>query len=242
MTPELRQELTRLLHASLASVAPDLAAPDIILDRPKQAAHGDLACNVALQLAKALKQNPRVIAERIVRELPPSTVIERAEVAGAGFINFFFSASVKQAIVGRILAERERYGRSDSGAGRKVQIEFVSANPTGPLHVGHGRGAAYGSALSNLLEAAGYAVMREFYVNDAGRQMDILAVSVWLRYLETQGTAVKFPADGYRGDYVRDIGSELFVQQGTRLNRHTADLPDASQPGDTADAMLGALM
>ncbi|MBL8466568.1 arginine--tRNA ligase [Methyloversatilis discipulorum] len=242
MTPELRQELTRLLHASLASVAPDLAAPDIILDRPKQASHGDLACNVALQLAKALKQNPRVIAERIVRELPPSTVIERAEVAGAGFINFFFSASVKQAIIGRILVERERYGRSDSGAGRKVQIEFVSANPTGPLHVGHGRGAAYGSALSNLLEAAGYAVTREFYVNDAGRQMDILAVSVWLRYLETQGTAVKFPADGYRGDYVRDIGSELFVQQGTRLNRHTADLPDASQPGDTADAMLDALI
>ncbi|MGC4406295.1 arginine--tRNA ligase [Methyloversatilis sp. MC4-4] len=242
MTPELRQELTRLLHASLASVAPDLAAPDIILDRPKQAAHGDLACNVALQLAKALKQNPRVIAERIVRELPPSNVIERAEVAGAGFINFFFSASVKQAIVGRILAERERYGRSDSGAGRKVQIEFVSANPTGPLHVGHGRGAAYGSALSNLLEAAGYAVTREFYVNDAGRQMDILAVSVWLRYLETQGTAVKFPADGYRGDYVRDIGAELFIQQGTRLNRHTGDLPDASQPGDTADAMLDALI
>lgn len=242
MTPELRLELTRLLHASLASVAPDLAAPDIILDRPKQAAHGDLACNVALQLAKALKQSPRVIAERIVRELPPSTLIERAEVAGAGFINFFFSATVKQAIVGRILAEGERYGRSDSGAGKKVQIEFVSANPTGPLHVGHGRGAAYGSALSNLLEAAGYAVTREFYVNDAGRQMDILAVSVWLRYMETQGTAIKFPADGYRGDYVRDIGSELFVQQGPRLNRHTADLPDASVPGDTADAQLDALI
>ncbi|WP_374336217.1 arginine--tRNA ligase [Methyloversatilis sp.] len=242
MTPELRQELTRLLHASLASVAPDLTAPDIILDRPKQAAHGDLACNVALQLAKALKQNPRVIAERIVRELPPSGVIERAEVAGAGFINFFFSTAVKQAIVGRILSEGERYGRSDSGAGRKVQIEFVSANPTGPLHVGHGRGAAYGSALSNLLEAAGYAVTREFYVNDAGRQMDILAVSVWLRYLETQGTAINFPADGYRGDYVRDIGAELFIQQGTRLNRHSADLPDASQPGDTADAMLDALI
>lgn len=242
MTPELRQELTRLLHASLSSVAPDLTAPDIILDRPKQAAHGDLACNVALQLAKALKQNPRVIAERIVRELPPSGVIERAEVAGAGFINFFFSTAVKQAIVGRILSEGERYGRSDSGAGRKVQIEFVSANPTGPLHVGHGRGAAYGSALSNLLEAAGYAVTREFYVNDAGRQMDILAVSVWLRYLETQGTAINFPADGYRGDYVRDIGAELFIQQGTRLNRHSADLPDASQPGDTADAMLDALI
>jgi arginyl-tRNA synthetase len=242
MTPELRRELTRLLHAALASVAPDIAAPDIILDRPKQAAHGDIACNVALQLAKALKQNPRVIAERIVRELPPSGVIERAEVAGAGFINFFFSAAVKQAVVGRVLAEGERYGHSDSGAGRKVQVEFVSANPTGPLHVGHGRGAAYGSALSNLLEAAGYAVTREFYVNDAGRQMDILAVSVWLRYMEAQGGAVKFPADGYRGDYVRDIGAELFVQQGPRLNRSTASLPDASEPGDTADAALDALI
>jgi arginyl-tRNA synthetase len=242
MTPELRRELTRLLHAALASVAPDIAAPDILLDRPKQAAHGDIACNVALQLAKALKQNPRVIAERIVRELPPSGVIERAEVAGAGFINFFFSAAVKQAVVGRVLAEGERYGHSDSGAGRKVQVEFVSANPTGPLHVGHGRGAAYGSALSNLLEAAGYAVTREFYVNDAGRQMDILAVSVWLRYMEAQGGAVKFPADGYRGDYVRDIGAELFVQQGPLLNRSTASLPDASEPGDTADAALDALI
>ncbi|MDP3871686.1 MAG: arginine--tRNA ligase [Methyloversatilis sp.] len=242
MTPELRRELTRLLHAALASVAPDIAPPDILLDRPKQASHGDLACNVALQLAKALKQNPRVIAERIVRELPPSGMVERAEVAGAGFINFFFSASVKQAIVGRILNEGERYGRSDTGAGKKVQVEFVSANPTGPLHVGHGRGAAYGSALCNLLDAAGYAVTREFYVNDAGRQLDILAVSVWLRYMETQGAAVKFPADGYRGDYVRDIGAELFIQQGTRLNRHTAELPDASVAGDTADAMLDALI
>ncbi|WP_018412620.1 arginine--tRNA ligase [Methyloversatilis thermotolerans] len=242
MTPELRLELTRLLHAALASVAPELAAPEIILDRPKQAAHGDLACNVALQLAKALKQNPRVIAERIVRELPPSPLIERAEVAGAGFINVFFSAAVKQGIVTRILGEGKDYGRSDIGRGKKVQIEFVSANPTGPLHVGHGRGAAYGSALSNLLEAAGYAVTREFYVNDAGRQMDILAVSVWLRYLEAQGMAVKFPADGYRGDYVRDIGSELFVQQGNRLNRPVAELPDASRPGDTADAMLDALI
>jgi arginyl-tRNA synthetase len=242
MTPELRRELTRLLHAALASVAPDIAAPEIILDRPKQASHGDLACNVALQLAKALKQNPRVIAERIVRELPPSGMVERAEVAGAGFINFFFSAAVKQSVVARILSETDRYGRSDTGAGKKVQVEFVSANPTGPLHVGHGRGAAYGSALCNLLDAAGFEVTREFYVNDAGRQMDILAVSVWLRYLEAQGTAVRFPADGYRGDYVRDIGAQLLTQQGARLNRDVNALPDASVAGDTADAMLDALI
>jgi arginyl-tRNA synthetase len=242
MTPELRRELTRLLHAALASVAPDIAAPEIILDRPKQALHGDLACNVALQLARALKQNPRVIAERIVRELPPSGMVERAEVAGAGFINFFFSAAVKQSVVARILSETDRYGRSDTGAGKKVQVEFVSANPTGPLHVGHGRGAAYGSALCNLLDAAGFEVTREFYVNDAGRQMDILAVSVWLRYLEAQGTAVRFPADGYRGDYVRDIGAQLLTQQGARLNRDVNALPDASVAGDTADAMLDALI
>jgi arginyl-tRNA synthetase len=242
MTPELRRELTRLLHAALASVAPDIAAPEIILDRPKQASHGDLACNVALQLAKALKQNPRVIAERIVRELPASGMVERAEVAGAGFINFFFSAAIKQAVVARILSETDRYGRSDTGAGKKVQVEFVSANPTGPLHVGHGRGAAYGSALCNLLDAAGFEVTREFYVNDAGRQMDILAVSVWLRYLEAQGSAVRFPADGYRGDYVRDIGAQLLTQQGARLNRDAGALPDASVAGDTADAMLDALI
>jgi arginyl-tRNA synthetase len=242
MTPELRRELTRLLHAALASVAPDIAAPEIILDRPKQASHGDLACNVALQLAKALKQNPRVIAERIVRELPPSGMVEHAEVAGAGFINFFFSAAIKQSVVARILTETDRYGRSDTGAGKKVQVEFVSANPTGPLHVGHGRGAAYGSALCNLLDAAGFEVTREFYVNDAGRQMDILAVSVWLRYLEAQGTAVRFPADGYRGDYVRDIGAQLLTQQGARLNRDVNALPDASVAGDTADAMLDALI
>jgi arginyl-tRNA synthetase len=123
-----------------------------------------------------------------------------------------------------------------------VQVEFVSANPTGPLHVGHGRGAAYGSALCNLLDAAGFEVTREFYVNDAGRQMDILAVSVWLRYLEAQGTAVRFPADGYRGDYVRDIGAQLLTQQGARLNRDVNALPDASVAGDTADAMLDALI
>jgi arginyl-tRNA synthetase len=242
MTPELRRELTRLLHAALASVAPDITAPEIILDRPKQASHGDLACNVALQLAKALKQNPRVIAERIVRELPPSGMVERAEVAGAGFINFFFSAAIKQSVVTRVLSEADRYGRSDTGAGKKVQVEFVSANPTGPLHVGHGRGAAYGSALCNLLDASGFEVTREFYVNDAGRQMDILAVSVWLRYLEAQGTAVRFPADGYRGDYVRDIGAQLLTQQGARLNRDVNALPDASVAGDTADAMLDALI
>lgn len=242
MTPELRRELTRLLHAALASVAPDIAAPEIILDRPKQASHGDLACNVALQLARTLKQNPRVIAERIVRELPRSGMVERAEVAGAGFINFFFSAAIKQSVVARILSDTDRYGRSDTGAGKKVQVEFVSANPTGPLHVGHGRGAAYGSALCNLLDAAGFEVTREFYVNDAGRQMDILAVSAWLRYLEAQGTAVRFPADGYRGEYVRDIGAQLLTQQGTRLNRDATALPDASVGGDTADAMLDALI
>lgn len=241
MNSALRQEILGLIRAALASVAPDAPEVPLTLERPKQASHGDLACNIAMQLAKALKQNPRTIAERLVRELPPSPLVARAEIAGAGFINLFLTPGVKQSVIRQVLAEKEAYGRCAVGAGQTVQVEFVSANPTGPLHVGHGRGAAYGSALSNLLEAAGYEVTREFYVNDAGRQMDILAVSVWLRYMQARGAQVKFPSDGYRGDYVRDIAAELAQCQGDRLARPVETLPDASAE-ENADAMLDALI
>jgi arginyl-tRNA synthetase len=188
-----------------------------VLDKPKQAQHGDYACNVALQLAKPLRQPPREIAARLVAALPPSALIEKAEVAGAGFINFFLRREHKQRVIHQVLTLGAGYGVSTSGRQKKVQVEFVSANPTGPLHVGHGRGAAYGASLANVLAAAGFAVSREYYVNDAGRQMDILALSTWLRYLESSGVWVPFPPNAYQGDYVRDMAANLAPAGSTSL-------------------------
>ena len=176
---DARLHLAGLLREALAKVAPDQAATEIILERPKQASHGDFASNLAMQLARALKANPRQIAEQLLRELPPSSHIVKTDIAGAGFINFTLTPAARNAVVAAVLAAGPNFGRGT--AGKKLQVEFVSANPTGPLHVGHGRGAAYGASLASLLAFAGNAVTREYYVNDAGRQMDILAVSTWLR-------------------------------------------------------------
>jgi arginyl-tRNA synthetase len=192
-----------------------------VLERPKQAEHGDYACNVALQLAKALKRPPREIAAQLVAALPASPHLEKAEAAGAGFINFFLKRSFKQQVVHRILDAGTRYGTGMRGQGKKAQVEFVSANPTGPLHVGHGRGAAYGASLANVLAASGFDVTREFYVNDFGRQMDILALSTWLRYLELNGVTVPFPANGYQGEYVRSMAAAIRAEHGARF-RHDA--------------------
>src|SRR5574340_210269 len=180
-------------------------AVGLSVERSRQASHGDYACNLAMQLAKPLRKSPRDIAQALIAALPASAVVEKVEIAGAGFINVFITASAKQAAVKAVLQVADGYGRSTLGAGRKVQVEFVSANPTGPLHVGHGRGAAYGASLANVLDAAGYAVTREYYVNDAGRQMDILALSTWLRYLELNGVTARFPGNAYQGEYVRDM-------------------------------------
>ncbi len=164
---------------------------------------------------------PRELARRIVRGIPADPLIERIEVAGPGFINFTLAPDAQFDVVRLIHEQGHAFGRSNLGAGRRVQVEFVSANPTGPLHVGHGRGAAYGSAVTNVLEAAGFEVDREYYVNDAGRQMDILAVSVWLRYLETCGEVLTFPSNGYRGEYVRDVAAQLYRDRHERY-RHPA--------------------
>jgi len=227
MTPPIftdaRTLLSGLLRQALARVAPAAQAA-IILDRPKQVLHGDFACNIAMQLAKELRANPRVIAQQILDALPASPDLEKAEIAGAGFINLFLTRAYKQRVVERILGAGERYGHGNAGAGRKIQVEFVSANPTGPLHVGHGRGAAYGASLAAILAAAGYTVDREFYVNDAGRQMDILLVSVWMRYLEDCGIAVGFPPNGYQGEYVRQRAGELRAQQGNAFERDAASV------------------
>ncbi|TKA88623.1 arginine--tRNA ligase [Guyparkeria sp. SB14A] len=208
-----------------------------VLTVPKDPAHGDFASNLAMQLAKPMKQSPRAIAERIVAGFADEPGVERVEIAGPGFMNFFVEAGAAFALIDRILEEGERFGRSDAAAGQRVQVEFVSANPTGPLHVGHGRGAAYGSVVANLLEAVGADVEREYYVNDAGRQMHILAVSVWLRYLEAQGEAIQFPSNGYRSEgYILDIARALADEHGNRLVVESAkvfaDLPEDAPVGD----------
>jgi len=223
---DLKSHLAGLFEAALEAVAPGSRGTAVTVERPKQSAHGDYACNVALQLAKQLKRNPREIATALIDELPASPWVERVEIAGAGFINVFLKPNARYEVVRRILATRERYGGSTLGAGKKVQVEFVSANPTGPLHVGHGRGAAYGASLANVLEAAGFAVTREYYTNDAGRQMDILATSVWLRYLESGGEHVPFPPNAYQGEYVKAMAAQIVASHGRKFMHPAAGVLD----------------
>jgi len=213
--PNIKSHLSQLIVEALKVVAPDALSATIELTRPKQETHGDYSCNIAMQLAKPLQRKPREVAKDIADALPHSPWVEKTEIAGAGFINFFLSGASKQRVVSEILQVGEAYGRAASN-GRRVQIEFVSANPTGPLHVGHGRGAAFGASLANVLAAAGYQVAREYYVNDAGRQMDILALSTWLRYLEMNGINVPFPPNAYQGDYVRDMAKIIQEHHGDR--------------------------
>jgi arginyl-tRNA synthetase len=209
----IRDHLARLFAQALASVAPDAAATPIVLERPKQASHGDFACNVAMQLARALKRPPRAVAEAIVAALPASDWVERAEIAGPGFINITLRPTAKQAGVGAILAAGTAYGRSDAHAGERVLVEFVSANPTGPLHVGHGRQAALGDALCALLEAQGYAVSREFYYNDAGVQIATLAISVQARARGLAPGQPGWPENAYNGDYIADIAADFVAKK-----------------------------
>ena len=230
MSADPKVLLADLLMSALKSVAPDLADTPILLERPKQASHGDFATNLALQLAKPLKRNPRELAGLLLAELPPSSLVAKAEVAGAGFINFTLAADAKTAVVREVLAKGADFGRG-AAKGVKVQVEFVSANPTGPLHVGHGRGAAYGASLSDVLAFAGYDVTREYYVNDAGRQMDILALSTWLRYLAFFGIEIPFPPNAYQGDYVIDMGRDMRDAHQDRFARVTVEQILAGTPG-----------
>ena len=182
----MKEELTRLIQQALDSLVeqgqlPADIQPQVQIDRTRDKTHGDLASNIALTLAKAAKQAPRDLATLICAALPQADLVVRTEIAGPGFINFFLSDSSNQAVVRRILDEREAFGRNNSGGGQKVQVEFVSANPTGPLHVGHGRGAAVGDSLCRLLAATGWDVSSEFYYNDAGAQINNLALSVQAR-------------------------------------------------------------
>ena len=247
MTHDIKTHLSDLMRTALLSVAPDQADTAIILERPKQAAHGDFACNLAMQLARAMKRNPRELAQLLLSEIPKSPFVGKTEIAGAGFINFHLLPAAKLEVVRTVLAQGAAFGRSTVGGKKKVQVEFVSANPTGPLHVGHGRGAAYGASLSSLLAYAGWDVTREYYVNDAGRQMDILAVSCWLRYLDLFGETIAFPPNAYQGDYVRDMAEQMKIAHGDKLVRArttvldgTPGLPDAERADDEAKAQREA--
>jgi arginyl-tRNA synthetase len=234
MSADSKTQLADLLRAALLSVAPEQAETPINLERPKQAGHGDFASNLALQLAKPLKRNPRELANLLLAELPKSDLIAKAEVAGAGFINFTLVSDAKTAVVRNVLERGEAFGRGDK-SGVKVQVEFVSANPTGPLHVGHGRGAAYGASLSDVLDFAGFEVTREYYINDAGRQMDILALSTWLRYLDLFGISVAFPPNAYQGDYVKDMAAQIKESHADRFAKVSAADILAGAPSVEAD-------
>jgi arginyl-tRNA synthetase len=237
----MKPHLQALLRAALEPVlaGSGVVAPDsIAIDATKDARHGDFATNVALALAKPLGKPPRAVAELIIKHLPASTRVARTEIAGPGFINFFLAPGAFQAVVPEILAARENFGRAPKTRG-KIMVEFVSANPTGPLHVGHGRGAAFGDSIANVLDAAGYEVHREYYINDAGRQVDVLAVSVWLRYLELCGEIVRIPARAYPGEYIKATAAKLRAGSGGALRRNAgevfAGLPDEPALTDGAD-------
>ena len=209
----LKQIIEDLLRQAALTLSSDAGSLAIILERPKSAEHGDFATNIAMQLAKPLKQNPRAIAEALIKALPRSEKIAKVEIAGAGFINFFLNASSKQTIVREVLQAGAKFGHNNSGQNQKVQVEFVSANPTGPLHVGHGRGAAVGDCLSRLLAANGWDVTREFYYNDAGAQIDNLTISVQARLQGIATDDARFPENGYRGDYIIDIANAFMAKE-----------------------------
>ncbi len=241
----MKQDIKDLIHAALGRLLAEgglgvQALPEPQLERTREAGHGDFATNVALVLAKPARTRPRDLAQRLVDALPPSPLVARVEIAGPGFINFFLAEGAYRSLVPQILEAGNDFGRGRIGAGRRVQVEFVSANPTGPLHVGHGRGAAYGAVVADLLAAVGFEVHREYYVNDAGRQMDILATSVWLRYLELCGEDLRFPSNGYRGDYVWDIAATLHREHGDAYRVDTETVcgglpPDTPQEGEPQD-------
>ena len=223
--------------AQLPDCPDEVHALPLQLDRTRDRAHGDFATNWALIAAPRCGRKPRELADALARALPAHPQVADVAVAGPGFVNIRLRPLAYQDELREILVRGERYGESDLGRGERVLLEFVSANPTGPLHVGHGRGAAYGASLANVLRTAGYQVEREYYINDAGRQMDILAASVWLRYLELCGETLPFPANGYKGDYLLPIAQGLRDREGSALRRPSAEVlaglpPDEPEGGD----------
>ncbi len=232
-----------------AGELPEAAATEAQIERTRDPSHGDFSSNIAMVLAKRARRRPRELAERVVSALPASELLEKVEIAGPGFINFFLRPHALQAVVTRILAAGESYACDRSGQRGRILVEYVSANPTGPMHVGHGRGAAYGDSVCNILAATGWEVHREYYINDAGRQADILALSVWLRYLEHCGERLRHPRRAYPGDYIRISAARIRESDGARFRRAAAqilqDLPaepvaaDDASDAEKADAKAG---
>ena len=214
MSFDAKNHLSALLRAALAKALPEAADVEIVIERPRDPAHGDFACTLAMQLAKLLKRNPRQLAENLVAACGEDPYVAKLEIAGAGFINIRLSARAKHEAVETVLAMATAYGRTNAGDGGKVQVEFVSANPTGPLHVGHGRQAALGDALASILETQGFAVTREYYYNDAGVQIQNLAVSVQARARGVKPGDAGWPEGAYNGDYVQDVADAFLAQGG----------------------------
>ncbi len=226
-----KSHLSDLFAQALREVAPDQSGVTVLIERPKQVSHGDYACNLAMQLAKPMRKSPRDIANALIAALPKSDVIAKVEIAGAGFINVFITTAAKQDVVHGVLQAGAGYGHLHVGGGRKVGVEFVSANPTGPLHVGHGRGAAVGDCLCNVLHAAGWNVTREFYYNDAGAQIDNLKLSVQLRCKGITPDDPSWPESGYRGDYIMDVAKAYMAKETVE-----ADDQHTTGKGDVHDA------
>lgn len=235
--PNFKTHFAELFHQAASSITTLDTSMRIELARTKQASHGDYSCNLAMHLAKSLHKNPREVAQLLIDNMPASPYVEKIEVAGAGFINLFLKNSAKQRYLHYVLQNKDAFGSSDFGQGQKIQVEFVSANPTGPLHVGHGRGAAIGASLSSILAAAGFNVSREFYVNDAGRQMDILTLSTWLRYLELNHVHIPFPANAYQGEYVKTMAQLIFQAHAERYVHQPGLLLDGL-PADTHETAV----
>ncbi|NNJ91719.1 MAG: arginine--tRNA ligase, partial [Gammaproteobacteria bacterium] len=232
----MKQQIQQLMQSALDAlhqqgIFSEAVDKQPMIERARDASHGDFASNAAMMFSKKAAMKPRDLAEKIIENIADTAWLDEVSIAGPGFINFRLSANAYHSLIPEILQQSHQFGRSQLGNGKKVQVEFVSANPTGPLHVGHGRGAAYGAVVADLLEAVGFEVHREYYVNDAGRQMDILATSVWLRYLELADEELIFPANGYRGDYVWDIAATLHREHGNDY-RHSAEEVFADVPAD----------
>ncbi len=237
----MKQHIEHLIHMALTQLLESgelLAIPAFVqIDPVKDKQHGDFSSNIAMVLAKQLQKKPRDIAESIIQHLPASPYVKKVEAAGPGFINFFLTAEALGDVIKTIVTQKENYGRCKIGRNKRVLLEFLSSNPTGPLHVGHGRHAAFGAVICNLLDTVGFDVYREYYLNDAGRQVDILAVSIWLRYLSLLDEKIDFPANAYRGDYIIDIAKILHEQHGTFFYAGAAQIfqdlpPDEAQGGD----------
>ncbi|RLA49188.1 MAG: arginine--tRNA ligase [Gammaproteobacteria bacterium] len=234
----MKEELTRLIQQALDSLVaqgqlPDDIAPQVQIERTRDASHGDLACNIALTLARPTRKNPRELATMICDALPGASLVTRTEIAGPGFINFFLSERSNQAVVRTILEQRDTFGSCNEGRGRKVQVEFVSANPTGPLHVGHGRGAAVGDSLCRLLTATGWDVASEFYYNDAGAQIDNLAQSVRARCKGLGPEDSAWPQDGYRGDYIVELAQAYL--RGDKVDAQDQHVLGSGDPDNLED-------